>query len=84
MSLEVRGTYSHAYRDARNVVISVVGSTILAVGVVFIVSPGPAIIVIPTGLIILGIEVLWACRLFGRFKGSAGRSPKPTELCDLG
>jgi hypothetical protein len=51
---------------------------------VFIVSPGPAIIVIPTGLIILGIEVLWACRLFGRFKRSAGRSPKPTELCDLG
>jgi tellurite resistance protein TerC/cation:H+ antiporter len=84
MSLEVRSTYSHAYRDARNVVISVVGSTVLAVGVVFIVPPGPAMIVIPTGLIILGTEVLWARRLLGRLKRNAGRSPKATELCDLG
>lgn len=48
------------YKWARRIAITVVGFTVLAVGVVMIVLPGPAIIVIPVGLGILGIEFAWA------------------------
>ena len=36
------------------------GGTVLAIGIVMIVAPGPAIVVIPTGLAILGAEFAWA------------------------
>jgi tellurite resistance protein TerC len=48
------------YRVARRVVIAIVGTTVLLLGVVMIVAPGPAIIVIPAGLAILGVEFAWA------------------------
>lgn len=48
------------YKIARRVAVTVVGSTVLAVGVALIVLPGPAIIVIPIGLAILSIEFAWA------------------------
>lgn len=44
----------------RRIAVAVVGLTILAIGIVMIVAPGPAIIVIPVGLAILGIEFAWA------------------------
>ncbi len=47
-------------RVARRIVVILVGFTVLLVGVVMIVIPGPAIIVIPVGLAILGIEFAWA------------------------
>jgi tellurite resistance protein TerC len=48
------------YKWARRIVIAVVGFTVLAVGVAMIVLPGPAIVVIPVGLGILGLEFAWA------------------------
>ncbi len=48
------------YKTARRVAVLVVGSTILAVGIVMIVTPGPALVVIPFGLAILGLEFAWA------------------------
>jgi tellurite resistance protein TerC len=44
----------------RRIAVLVVGLTILAIGVVMIVAPGPAIILIPVGLAILGLEFAWA------------------------
>jgi tellurite resistance protein TerC len=43
-------------------VVLIVGSTVLAVGAAMIFLPGPAFIVIPLGLAILGIEFAWARR----------------------
>lgn len=40
--------------------IAVVGITVLFIGLVMIVTPGPAIVVIPVGLAILGAEFAWA------------------------
>ncbi|MGZ4426598.1 MAG: TIGR02611 family protein [Nocardioidaceae bacterium] len=40
--------------------VAVVGSAVLAVGVVMIVTPGPAIVLIPLGLAILATEFRWA------------------------
>ena len=47
-------------RWAKRIAISVVGFTVLAIGIAMIVLPGPAIIVIPVGLGILGLEFAWA------------------------
>lgn len=57
-----------SYRQARRVVILIVGSSVLLVGVALIVLPGPAILVIPLGLSILAIEFAWARIWLNRFK----------------
>lgn len=45
---------------ARRIVVLVVGVTVMLVGVIMIVTPGPAFVVIPLGLAILSIEFAWA------------------------
>jgi tellurite resistance protein TerC len=48
------------YRWARRIAVAVVGGTVLLVGIALIVLPGPALVVIPLGLAILGLEFAWA------------------------
>jgi len=48
------------YKAARRIVVATVGATVLLIGLVMIVTPGPAIVVIPVGLTILSIEFTWA------------------------
>ena len=48
------------YKLAKRIVITVVGVSILAIGIVMIIAPGPALILIPVGLAILGLEFAWA------------------------
>jgi hypothetical protein len=48
------------YRWARRIAAALVGGTVLAIGVALIVLPGPALVVIPLGLAILGAEFAWA------------------------
>ena len=50
------------WKQARRVVIFVIGSTVVLIGVAMIVLPGPAIVVIPLGLAILATEFIWARR----------------------
>ena len=45
-----------------------VGFTVLAVGIAMIVLPGPAVVVIPVGLGILGLEFAWARRWLRKVK----------------
>jgi uncharacterized protein (TIGR02611 family) len=47
---------------ARRVIVSVVGATVLLIGIALLVLPGPAFIVIPLGLAILATEYAWARR----------------------
>jgi uncharacterized protein (TIGR02611 family) len=49
-------------KQARRVVVFLVGMTVLLFGIALIVLPGPAILVIPAGLAILGLEFRWARR----------------------
>ena len=58
----VNGTY----KIVRRVVVAVVGTTVLLLGVIMLVTPGPALLVIPGGLAILGIEFAWARYLLRR------------------
>jgi tellurite resistance protein TerC len=55
-------------RWVKRIAVMIVGSTVLAIGIVMIVLPGPAIIVIPVGLGILGLEFAWARRWLRRIK----------------
>jgi len=48
------------YKASRRIVVAIVGATVLLVGVVMVVTPGPAIVFIPLGLAILSIEFAWA------------------------
>jgi tellurite resistance protein TerC len=51
-----------SYRQGRRLVIFLLGSTVMLIGVVMIVTPGPAFVMIPLGLAILTIEFAWARR----------------------
>ncbi len=48
------------YRAARRIVVAVVGATVVLLGVVMLLTPGPGLVVIPLGLAILSIEFAWA------------------------
>ena len=61
----------------RKLVYSVIGSTVVLLGVVMIVLPGPAFIVIPLGLAILASEYAWARRIIRRGRVFVGRVRKP-------
>ena len=50
----------------KRVVISVVGATVVLIGVALLVLPGPAFVVIPVGLAILATEYAWARRWLKR------------------
>ena len=56
----IEKTIHLTYKVARRIAIAVLGTTVLVIGIVMIVAPGPALIVIPIGLAILGIEFAWA------------------------
>jgi len=62
------------YRVARRVGIAVVGSTVLLVGIVFLVTPGPAFVVIPIGLGILSLEFAWAARWLVKIKDRVNKA----------
>lgn len=46
----------------KRVIISIIGATVLLIGIALLVLPGPAFIVIPIGLGILATEYAWARR----------------------
>lgn len=61
------------YKAARRVVVTVVGATVLLLGFVMIITPGPAFVVIPLGLAILSIEWAWAKRLLRKAREEISR-----------
>ena len=65
---EVKHFIIRTVGQARRLIVIVVGFTVLAAGVVMILLPGPAIIVIPLGLTILATEFVWARTILKRVK----------------
>ena len=55
-------------RQVKRVIIAVVGFTVLAIGLVMIVLPGPAILIIPVAMGILATEFVWARNLINKVK----------------
>lgn len=52
--------FKGTYKLAKRIAITAVGVSIVGIGIVMIVAPGPALILIPVGLAILGLEFAWA------------------------
>jgi uncharacterized protein (TIGR02611 family) len=65
------------------VVISVVGTTVLLIGVALLVLPGPAFVVIPVGLAILATEFAWARRWLRFVRESAEKGVDMLNLRNL-
>ncbi|MCP5327070.1 MAG: PGPGW domain-containing protein [Steroidobacteraceae bacterium] len=57
-----------AYRWAKRIAVTLLGGTVVLIGVAMLVLPGPALVVIPAGLAILGLEYAWARAWLARVK----------------
>lgn len=66
----------HTVKQAKRLVVIVIGFTILAIGIAMIVLPGPAIVVIPVGLALLATEFIWAKKLLVAVKTRIDRMRK--------
>jgi tellurite resistance protein TerC len=69
----LRGLTFVTLKQAKRVIVAVVGGTVLLIGVALLVLPGPAVVVIPLGLAILATEFVWARRLLKRMKQEMAR-----------
>jgi uncharacterized protein (TIGR02611 family) len=67
---------------ATKMVVTVVGGAVLLVGVVMLVTPGPAVVMIPLGLAILATEWRWARRLLVRARQAAERARDKATAMD--
>ena len=77
----------------RRVIVSVVGATVLLIGIALLVLPGPAFVVIPVGLAILATDYAWARRWLRKVRRIASdvvsgrertsiRDPVSSRHCD--
>ena len=72
----------------KRVIVSVVGATVLLIGIALLVLPGPAFVVIPVGLAILATEYAWARRWLKKARriasnvvsGRNGPSPRESRV----
>ncbi|MGJ3243354.1 MAG: PGPGW domain-containing protein [Opitutales bacterium] len=63
-----RGTPAWFLRQARRLVILVIGTTIILFGILLLVLPGPGLVIIAAGLVVLGVEFAWARRWLARIR----------------
>ena len=64
---------ANTFDKAKRLVRIVVGFTLLALGAVALVLPGPGWLTIALGLALLASEFVWARRLLDRVKAGAGK-----------
>jgi tellurite resistance protein TerC len=62
---------SASLRMVRTLLVTLVGSSVLLIGIAMVILPGPALLVIPAGLAILATEYAWARRLIRRLRSVA-------------
>lgn len=67
---------------ATKVVVTVVGFAVVTVGIITLVTPGPAFIIIPAGLAILATEFRWARRWLVAAKDWALEQKRKAEEMD--
>ncbi|MFA4911534.1 MAG: PGPGW domain-containing protein [Desulfobacteria bacterium] len=65
-------------KQAKRLIIIVVGFTVLLMGIAMIVLPGPAVLVIPLGLGILASELVWARRILNKIKSKFQKQENTT------
>ena len=68
------------FRQIKKILIATVGFIVLITGIILIVLPGPASLVIPAGLAILATEFVWARNLLDKIKS---KMKKPRQSIDI-
>lgn len=61
-----------SYRLGRQIVVAIIGGTLLLGGVIMLVTPGPGLAFMLAGLAILALEFAWARIWLGKLKESVG------------
>ncbi len=74
---------SSLLRQARRLIVLVIGGTVLLIGIALLVLPGPAFVVIPLGLAILATEFQWARKLLRTVKAAAEKGVERLNLRSL-
>lgn len=67
-------------KSLKRIVVAVVGFTIIIIGVLMIVLPGPAFIIIPLGLAILASEFIWARKILDKVKHKISEQKKKISI----
>ena len=62
------------YRTGRKIVIAIIGTTSVLLGVAMLVLPGPGILTIILGLMLLGVEFAFARRWLERLKTTSKKA----------
>ena len=60
-------------RRLKTLITTVIGFTVIMIGVAMLILPGPGLVVIGLGLLILSAEFVWARRALDRMKDGAQR-----------
>jgi uncharacterized protein (TIGR02611 family) len=71
--------YSYSMKTLKRlkrIIIIVIGFTVLFIGILLLILPGPAFVVIPIGLAILATEFVWARNLLDKIKSKIKRNNK--------
>ena len=63
----------------RKIIVAVIGGTIVLIGIVMLVVPGPGTVVIPIGLLVLASEFAWARYIIVRGKRAMKRAKEKLE-----
>jgi len=63
-----RRLFSVSYRVARRIALTVIGATVVLLGIAMLVLPGPGLLTIVGGLAILSLEFAFARRWLDRIK----------------
>lgn len=70
----IEKTFNLTYKAARRIAIAVVGGTVVILGIIMIVTPGPGLVGIAVGLAILAVEFTWARRWLKRLRETISNS----------
>lgn len=71
-------------KQAKLMIVTTVGLSVLGIGIAMIILPGPAIIVIPIGLGILATEFVWARNLLHKIKERLPKRASKVHQTELG
>ena len=77
---KVRAVARFVLRNSVRASVSAAGFTVLAIGLVMLVTPGPGLVVIIAGLAILATQFAWAERALGTARARAA-SAREAALC---
>lgn len=64
----------------KKVIIALIGGTVVLIGVIMLVLPGPGLAVIAGGVAILATEFLWAKRVWRNAKGTVAKVRRKSGL----